>query len=525
MIPDKKREYEKLLSWVAFAFYFVITSYRLTYAPLWFDETVEYWYSKIMFGPLPFLGCALDQTTNINMYQRIISTFQPPLYNFIMFFWLKVNTSEWWFRFFGVLMGFAGNIGIYKTVKKNSNGTVAAVSVFLTSCIFRLVYYWQECAEYCLMLGSLCWTIYFFEELIREQIIKNIILFTVFSIIPVYSQYGAIFPVAAMLMIAYMYVLMKKEKRPIIQISVSYAVALVFAALPLVFLFLLKQIASQQNGRMRIEASGIDGYIIDMWKRLIEVVRWNLFSHCNKSTAFIFAVVFILCTIIVFVFTDKKNIRILVITNVMTWVFYYFSVKLGLYSYGKFGRRYDLFFIPLWIVLFFTVCTEVLTVIKEKTYKRCQVFSRLYTCAVLSLIIAFMYSNWTVKIHDNWSKEDMRGAVNAWFEAGAQDSNTLVYYPGDSGFLYYLQHDDRYTGEMEDKKIHCMKWYRNKTAKEYTEYIQTFYGDNWPSEIYVIASLIRDDLNTILSVMSEKGYTKEELFNHSDALLLRLSKS
>ena len=173
---------EKLLMYAAFIFFFLITCYKLTYAPLWYDETVEWWYSKILIGALPFpTYCSND----INMYERIISTFQPPLYNILMYFWLKVSSSEFWFRFFGVVMGFMGNVAIYKSVKKIGNGYIAALSVFFTSCVSRLLMYWQECAEYCLMLGTLCWTVYFFISFIKEPSHKNIIFLTIFLIIPI----------------------------------------------------------------------------------------------------------------------------------------------------------------------------------------------------------------------------------------------------------------------------------------------------------------------------------------------------
>ncbi len=74
--------------WSGFSFFVLITAHKLTNAPLWFDEAVEYWYSKVMVGELPYDGYT-------NMYQRIVSTFQPLLYNVIMYFWLKISDSEW----------------------------------------------------------------------------------------------------------------------------------------------------------------------------------------------------------------------------------------------------------------------------------------------------------------------------------------------------------------------------------------------------------------------------------------------
>lgn len=40
----KKKGIEKILAGAAFIFCVLITCYKLTNAPLWFDETIEFWY-------------------------------------------------------------------------------------------------------------------------------------------------------------------------------------------------------------------------------------------------------------------------------------------------------------------------------------------------------------------------------------------------------------------------------------------------------------------------------------------------
>jgi hypothetical protein len=228
----------------------------LTNAPLWFDEAVEFWYSKVMIGKVPYS----DLT---NMYQRILDTFQPPLYNFLMYFWLKISESEWWFRFFGVVCGLFANIAIYKSVKKLcKNVYIASGAVFFSSCVYQLVYYWQECAEYCLMLGTFCWTIYFFLCVIEERTTKNIIIFTISAIIPVYSQYGAAFPIAVMVCAVFGVVLMSSNKKSIMTIMVSYLTAFFAAAVPLYAFFLKKQMESQHGGEVSIGTLDFKGGVV-----------------------------------------------------------------------------------------------------------------------------------------------------------------------------------------------------------------------------------------------------------------------
>ena len=106
-----KKEY--LTTSFVFILFILIGCYKLTNSSLWYDETIEYWYSKIMIGTLPN---NIYKGELSNMYQRIVTTYQPPLYNFLMYFWLKLGDGEWWFRFSGVILGLICLIGIYKSV-------------------------------------------------------------------------------------------------------------------------------------------------------------------------------------------------------------------------------------------------------------------------------------------------------------------------------------------------------------------------------------------------------------------------
>ena len=66
---------------------------HLTTSGLWYDEAIEYFYSKYMTGTIPV---GMPQTEN--MYERICFTYQPPLYNLLMYLWLSVFDSESTFR-------------------------------------------------------------------------------------------------------------------------------------------------------------------------------------------------------------------------------------------------------------------------------------------------------------------------------------------------------------------------------------------------------------------------------------------
>lgn len=502
---------------VAFAFFMFVTCYKLTNASLWFDETIEYWYSKVMFGPLPF-------NDSSNMYRRIISTYQPPLYNILMFLWLKVSDTEWWFRFFGVVMGLIGMVGIYKCIKKINNSSVwAAIAVVFSTCVYQLQYYWQECAEYCLMLGSLCWTVYFFICLTQDVNRKNIIYFTISAIIPIYSQYGAVFPVLAMIIIAFIVVIMNKDKGHIMELSIAYTLSFVLAALPLYFLFLRKQMVKQQGEMASFQSLHLDsGIIKEIWGSLHMVFRWNMASYYEVNTTKIILIIILMLSIVVLIWGKSKIAKLLIIVNGFAWLFYYVAVELGIYSYGSYGNRYNLFFIPLWIISVFAICNEIHHMIVSKKFMGSMLAGWTFLAISLCFIAYYCIFSWFSVLQSNWTKEDIRGVVDSWYLQDAVSENTLVYYGANSGFSYYVRQNECYNDQTENNVIY-MRWYRDKSEEEYREYIDSIYGESWPKDIYLVASHYGEDLDTITGQFISKGYEMQNIYDENGGRLVRLT--
>ena len=518
-LTEHRRKAETILTGGAFAFFLLISTYKLTHASLWFDETIEYWYSKVMAGTLPF-------SATTNMYQRIISTLQPPLYNFLLYFWLKISDTEWWFRFFGVFMGFLGMIALYKTVKKFSGSAfLAAAAVFFSSCAFRLTYYWQEAAEYCLMLGSLFWTIRLWFQLLDKPNGKTIVLFTLSAVIPVYSQYGAAFPVIAMVLTGYLAVLLRGDRKAVLQLSAAYLCALVFAAVPLYTLFLRKQISLQHGGGGMEQITFTNGFLRDCLNNLHTVFRWNLAAYYSGTASRIALTLLLLGTLAVLLW-GRNPARAFVAVNAITWFLYYFAVKLGVYadmSYGGFGNRYNLFLLPLWIVWIFLVVSECYRILSEESILVQHGIQYLFPGIGIACLICFCILGWSERIQANWEKEDIRGAVYHWYEDGAAGKDTIVYYAADAGFAYYVRMNPRYSAETEENVVY-MPWYSSRTEAEYRDYVSSLYGEEWPDELYIAASHIDDDLGTMIAMFLSEGYERAFLFNGNDGYLARLTR-
>ena len=516
MKQSKQRDI--LLTGAAFALFVLVSCHRLTMSALWFDEAIEYWYSKVMFGPLPFSRTA-------DMYQRIITTLQPPLYNILLWFWLRVSDTEWWFRFFGVVAGFVGMIGLHKTVKSYTGKTwLAAAAVCGAAFVYRMSFYWQEAAEYCLLLASLFWTVRYWFLLLETPSRKNIVLFIIWAIVPVYSQYGAAFPVAALAFVALFAVRGTRQK---LELCAGYLVAIILAGAPLWFLFLKKQLPMQRGGSFA--GAGItfhDGFFRDTLRGLMEVFRWNLVPDYNGMSARILLGLVLLLTLAVLIW-GRRPARAFVFANVLTWLFYYFAVKAGIYadmSYGGFGNRYNLFFLPLWIPYGVVILWESLRILSEEPFLEKRGVPTLLMGAALCFVFASCVISWNVRLSKNWIKDDIREAVYRWYDAGGPDETTLVYYAANGGFAYYVRMTPGYTRETETR-VTYMDWYEAKSGDEYRAYFNELYGADWPPTLYIVSDHHNNDLNTMLDEFRASGYDVEELYNYDEgARLLRLTR-
>ena len=117
----------KLPEWVtalaAFVYYWIISLFKLTEAPIWQDEAMEFYCS------LPVKGPIRGVTDYASMYERMAYIQQqPPLYNWIMSVWLRFGEGEWWYRLSNVVLGFVAVIGLYVLVKKLCNKYAATAN-------------------------------------------------------------------------------------------------------------------------------------------------------------------------------------------------------------------------------------------------------------------------------------------------------------------------------------------------------------------------------------------------------------
>ncbi|MDR1741967.1 MAG: hypothetical protein LBR38_09050 [Synergistaceae bacterium] len=449
--------------------------------------------------------------------------------------WLCIHDSEWWFRFAGVVFGFGGAVGMYRIILgRTGSAAWAAGAVIAYAFNVKLVYYYQECAEYSLMLGLLPWAVCFFLASLDEASPRNVGLFALFCVLAVYTQYGAAFPSAAFGVILAAKTLASRDNRksPVGReartLLVAGGAALVCAALLYCF-FTREQIANQAL----YDATDGDEANWDAYRRAAEgwswgVVAWDflvklrhVFTYemfgetiAARYAAVRYAIMLLMAATgvgaVCLACSRRKDVaayRWWLGACVLTWVPYYFAVKTGLYAHGIYGFRWDIFFIPMFFVSLVWTAWELIRPFGG-TKRR--------VCTALIALIGVMYcTGGFTKIAGNWSKQDIRGAVAAWY-ATVGNTPTLVMNDAETGFEFYLKHDARYSPEMDRNVIFIGSVGRHATPDEYAARLRGLLtGD----QAYMVSSHL-DGLSTVSQAMESMGWTGETVFvNRSSALV------
>lgn len=519
-IHENPKEYVLIL--ICFSFFLYFAMRKLTTAPLWLDETLEYYISRYMTGVIPWYSNNGVIEAH-NMYERMMGAFQPPLYNFIMYFWLLINDSEWWFRISGVIMSAFAAIGIYKTVKRFSTYYVAALSVLIYSCIYEVMYYTQECGEYVMQLMFLSWLLYIYMMLLENFTTRNMIWFVTLCVLNMYTQYGAVFIIVPLVFSVMLRIYQSRERKNLRNLIVIYAVTLVVSAVPLLIIFVIPQLKNQTNVVANPEAWNFynDNIFSDMLQMFLDVFRWNTIESFTRFYwPALFISVMLICLGVFYCIKGKIFIlKHLLVCNVITWFLYYIPTRAGIYGRGYFGFRYNIFFIPMWLITIFYLCYGLYQMVLSITDEKKRLISRrIYQIIIMIGAIGYcVYGSHQILKH--WEKADTRGCVQAWYERDGYSAITFVEPGQVPSFSYYYEHNEEYQSELDYHVIREI----SKTAenalsenqykveyKLYMEEMEDRFGNEWPSELYCFVGDINN--SAMIAVFKEKGYQVEEVY-------------
>lgn len=479
---------ECILTWITFAVFLFLMVYKLMNSALWGDELVEFVISS-------------KSILNGDMYKSVISTYQPPLYNWLMHFWLLIdNQSILWFRLFNVVLGMVSGVFLFfAQVKLFKNRILACMSLIVLGICYRWIYVVQECSEYALMLTSLFAAIYFYISYKEDNKFRDEILFVLSCVAAMYSQYGAAFIVGPLLIIHLIDVL-RTEKDLMLKFRTClfYFFSLMFFAMPLYFKYLKIQM---ENNRIAAYANlGINikelGGVLTQFGLNVGYL-WNLnsieFLKIVLSYAWIpFILVFLLVGIKKHNGTALVN---LVLTLIVGYIAHYFLVVMHIYAMihpnesSGFYSRYSYFYIPILAVLLPGGIYAIVNALMPR-------FSRAKILVAYVAVIVLFATCWPA-INQNWHKASDDLYAKYWVENGGYKEPT--YLSGACCWDAFKWYVTKPYGKSYGNNVH------DASEIDLRNLPETFWlwRTNWSGEIY----------DTILNAAIEQGYDIQEIYH------------
>lgn len=418
--------WEDKLFCLAMAFLIFMMLFNLTHSALWGDEWVEYMISRQPLG-------------SGHRYSLIAGTFQPPLYNFIMYFWLKINSDILWFRLFNVFLGAISGYFLYKTVAKLANIRFAAFTLFALGATYRWIYCIQECSEYALMLMFLFMSLYFYVLMEEEDSNKTEVLFILSCVGAVYSQYGSFFVVAPLLVLHLIRKCLTKQKNIIIKTIGGYVFSFIVFAVPLYIFYASKQLMNNEigeNADIVVSYDVFKDFFFVFGKVLGYFLDLNRRAYAGKIMPILGIVFLLLGILIIFQSRVSWFKKSLIAALIIGYVLFYWMVVFHIYAMvhpnesAGFYDRYSYFFIPIvFVVLPMIIYEAVSCVSKESIQKK------------LSVVIAYAFGLMIMLSYpallENWHKTYDDIFARIWvYNAGFKDT-TFLFGTASWGFDYY----------------------------------------------------------------------------------------
>ena len=427
------------------SFVFVMIS-RIIHSGLWYDEAVEYFVSK------GNVGTVSGGYTLPSMHEMILSTYQPPLYNWVMHIWLLIFEGEVGFRFSGIVFTIIGGIGFSFALSELTDKKYALFGTATYLFSFAIMDYTLECAEYNLVLCFVCWVLYFYIKTIKQGLNKHLIGFFVFACLSVYCQYGAVFIVVPL----FIHILTVRVKNHAINkcFVISVSITAIVAAL-LLLIYLIPQMNMQgaiyADHSFTLENSNI---FKDIFYSLYKQVRFNIgVSMRNRFFLFVLAM---LIVSVVSVFIKKDTPQRIILVSAICWALYYIATGFSIYGYkswnadslgtNNIGFRYGLVLIPIMTLCVYWAFYKF-NIEGEGRIKKISRLAGYTLCIATTLFVSF----YGIKaFYGNGLKDDMREVTEKWYEEGAYNSTTYVHDWSEPMFLFYLRHNDNYSSDFQN---------------------------------------------------------------------------
>lgn len=431
---------------------FALRMWDIDARSLWFDESIEYWIATSRINELL-----------INAWEGLND---PPLYVFLLHWWMKIGQSELFLRFPSVCFSLLSVVGVSILTRKLFGQKASLIAAGLITVLPSEIRYAQEVGEYALMVCAITFCLIAWLKVTKERSWYDYILWTMAALLATYSYYYAIFPVGVLFALIVVEGYIRSRLDGLVKPSISLSLYGIGIS-PLIQLFLSRYGLSSaliniEQTNLRIELSNLFGGTA---KNLLgfQLVGWP-WTGISDPILLLLIATLVLLIIANLSGYPKQWLMLLV----LTWLAYFLVGRAR-----TFGFRYGLILTPMLIP---TIAQGISMALANKYYRLIGIFA-LASVLILGTISLpnRVFREW-VYPNSNWpwpEIQDMRQVVKFWLEHRIQSQYTYVYYGSVPAFRYYLK---QYGQEMGD--IPPM-WYANcwsQSAPDYCAADNVFYG-------------------------------------------------
>lgn len=486
---------------------------------LWLDEAMEYW---VAATPLRRLAAVVRDGIQ-----------DPPLYSFLLHFWMIPADNEMWLRLLSVFFGVASVAGMMVIGHRLRGWTGAFTAGLLMGIVPTAVRYSQEVGQYAPMQCFLVWSVVVLLGLVREPSRGGFIRWGLLATAATYTYYGTVITVLAPFGCFLVEAAMRRDRRRLtggIATLAAYGVAIV----PLLVYYLPHQLKKGPTAGAfdPVELGSAQLELIRAWTTLKETIAFQFTGWPCCNTPAWLPIVLIVALIVLLGRTQRR----LLVWFVAAWVAYAIMGRLRLFP---FAYRYSIILAPLIVPL--VACSIRGDVHGLRRLASGLLFGILCALCVVSLPNRTINNRLYGDGKCVWPEtEDIGPVTRYWFEHRQPGQPTYVYYGAVPSFAYYYDHlSDEQESRPDNWYLDC---WRNTDAP-YCRTGDIFYGrwlralppaekmasiaetmSGMPPEFWMIFAHVQGQESILIGKMLMQDYMLADQIARNDALAILIRR-
>ena len=490
---------------------------------LWFDEAGEYW---VATAPLAHIAHFVS-----------VGSGDPPLFSFLLHFWMKIASNEAWLRMLSVFASLSGVAGVMVLGRRLGGFATAIAAGALAAVNPPDIRYAQEVGQYALMLGTVSWSLVALHGLWNEGGRKWVLAWALIAFLAATSYYAAAITVLVPFGCALVETLVRRDFARARRFALALAIFLV-VTVPVLWSVLPGQLARVLDTRAALAEypQQRPHGIALIWRWIANLVAFHFAGWPYTRVP---AWVPVSCCFALLALALRVRPR-WTLWFAATWTAYGIA---GLLELFPFGFRWGLILLPP---------TIVLAAVGFTIGARDRALKVVAALAIAGLVVCSLVSLPNRTLRDaldptrvvQWPEtEDMRPVVEYWHTKMSHAQPTYVFYGAAPAFAYYAQryadtrrelpptwslacwHDADPPAFCRDDNVYYGRWLRSLGSPEakVKSIGETLAGR--PDEFWIVFSHVQGaESAEIIQRLKQNGYTMADWVERraAGAVLMKL---